>query len=180
MNHFPKFEPNDPAQTQLTSSRLNMVSLGQKSNQVQPGVGYRVTQTAGGTTVSPIKRRRASVTDTILPFQIRVTADSLIAAPGVIGGDSIAETVEASPADGTWYFEADVTINATSGAITAMAAAWVASLSTETSTDFFLTVGSVDVVSGVPDSTTIVQYTYGPLLVLQYGAVADVWKVQIF
>jgi len=57
MNEFPTFNPNQPALSQLSSTKLNLVSLGQKSNQVQPGVGYRVTQTPGGTTVSGIKKR---------------------------------------------------------------------------------------------------------------------------
>jgi hypothetical protein len=58
MNHFPKFDPNKDSRFQLGSETLNAVSLGQKSNQIQPGIGYRVTQTGGGTTVSPIKKRR--------------------------------------------------------------------------------------------------------------------------
>ena len=57
MNHFPKFDPNKEAHLQLGSVNLNTISLGQKSNQIQPGVGYRVTQTPGGTTTSVIKRR---------------------------------------------------------------------------------------------------------------------------
>lgn len=57
MNEFPKFHPNEPALIQLSSVRLNKISLGQKSNQVQPGVGYRTFQTAGGTTVSSVKKR---------------------------------------------------------------------------------------------------------------------------
>jgi hypothetical protein len=39
---------------------MNLISLGQKGNQVQPGIGYRVTQTPGGTTVSAIKKRAPS------------------------------------------------------------------------------------------------------------------------
>jgi len=57
MNEFPKFHPNQPALEQLSATKLNMVSQGQKSNQIQPGVGYRVTQTPGGTTVSQIRKR---------------------------------------------------------------------------------------------------------------------------
>jgi len=57
MNNFPEFNANQPALTQLSASKLNQVSLGQKSNQIQPGVGYRVTQTPGGTTTSVIKKR---------------------------------------------------------------------------------------------------------------------------
>jgi len=57
MNQFPHFEPHGLVAHQLTSSRLNLVSLGQKSNQIQPGLGYRVSQTPGGTTISVVRRR---------------------------------------------------------------------------------------------------------------------------
>jgi len=73
MNHFPKFDPNDAAHVQLTSIRLNQVSLGQKSNQIQPGVGYRVSQTPGGTTVSVIKRRGGGGSAGICPFGELIT-----------------------------------------------------------------------------------------------------------
>jgi len=69
MNQFPKFEPNDPARFQLTSTRLNMVSLGQKSNQIQPGVGYRVTQTPGGTMVSAIRKRGGATALEYIPWK---------------------------------------------------------------------------------------------------------------
>jgi len=57
MNNFPTFNPNQPLLEQISSNKLNLVSLGQKSNQLQSGVGYRLTQTAGGTTQNIIKRR---------------------------------------------------------------------------------------------------------------------------
>tara|TARA_R110000868_G_scaffold59271_1_gene181951 strand:- start:1858 stop:2655 length:798 start_codon:yes stop_codon:yes gene_type:complete len=60
MNEFPNFHPNDPALNQLSSSRMNKISGGQKSNQIQPGAGYRVVQTSGGTTVSAIRKRQQS------------------------------------------------------------------------------------------------------------------------
>jgi len=69
MNEFPTFNPNQPALSQLSSTKLNLVSLGQKSNQIQPGVGYRVTQTPGGTTVSGIKKR---VAQPIIPWRLSV------------------------------------------------------------------------------------------------------------
>ena len=60
MNEFPRFHPNVPALHQLSSSRMNKISIGQKSNQIQPGAGYRVVQTPGGTTVSAVKKRTPS------------------------------------------------------------------------------------------------------------------------
>ena len=57
MNNFPTFNPNEPLLNQISSNKLNLVSGGQKSNQLQSGVGYRITQTAGGTTQNIIKRR---------------------------------------------------------------------------------------------------------------------------
>ena len=57
MNNFPTFNPNEPLLNQISSNKLNLVSGGQKSNQIQSGVGYRLTQTPGGTTMNTIKRR---------------------------------------------------------------------------------------------------------------------------
>ena len=57
MNEFPQFHPGEPALGQLSSVRLNKISLGQKGNQIQPGTGYRVNQTSGGTTVSTVRKR---------------------------------------------------------------------------------------------------------------------------
>lgn len=57
MNNFPEFQANQPALQQLSAAKLNLVSGGQKSNQIQPGVGYRISQTPGGTTVSAIRKR---------------------------------------------------------------------------------------------------------------------------
>lgn len=78
MNEFPKFHPNQPALTQLSSAKLNLVSLGQKANQIQPGVGYRVTQTPGGTTVSPILSLIRSRTRTPPhPWKVTVSNDNI-------------------------------------------------------------------------------------------------------
>jgi len=57
MNNFPTFNPNEPLLNQISSNKLNLVSGGQKSNQLQSGVGYRITQTPGGTTMNMPKRR---------------------------------------------------------------------------------------------------------------------------
>lgn len=60
MNQFPTFNPNNPALSQLSANRMNLISKGQKANQIQPGQGYRLTQTSGGTTLSVIKRRKGT------------------------------------------------------------------------------------------------------------------------
>jgi hypothetical protein len=180
MNEIPKFEAGKPLMEQLTATKLNMLSQGILTNGILPGVGYRVTQTPGGAIVSPIKRRRG-VPITLLPFEVSVrnSTDILISA-GVIGATAIAEVVEESPADATWYAEAKVVINNTTGAITSSAVQWVSgTASSNTTTDFYALVGSIDVADGVPDSATIVQYNYGPLFVLTYGAPTDIWKVDI-
>ena len=114
----------------------------------------------------------------LLPFEITVAADTLKAAPGTIDGDSIAETTEASPANGTWYLEAKVTIDNTTGEITATAMDWVNAETADTSTEFHLSVGTVLVSGGVPG--TITQSNYGPLLVYSYGAINDKWAAAIF
>jgi len=72
MNNFPEFSPNQPALQQLTSNKLNLVSQGQKANQIQTGVGYRVTQTPGGTTVSAIRRRQVA---SQAPISWKLTVD---------------------------------------------------------------------------------------------------------
>lgn len=123
----------------------------------------------------------AEVEAALLPFEITVTEDTIKAAPGVLDGVTIAETVEASPADDIWYLEAKVVINATTGAVTARSMQWaVTTPSTSTTTDWYDVIGEVEVIGGVPDSSTIVQYNYGPLIVIQYGAVSDKWGVLIF
>ena len=173
------FIPGIEPARQLTSGRLNGIINAQSANQIKPGVGYRVTQTPGGTTTSVIKRRRG-VPVTLLPFQVNVSGSDLSISAGVIGATAIAEVVEESPADATWYAEAKVVINNTTGAITSSAVQWVSgTASSNTTTDFYALVGSIDVADGVPDSATIVQYNYGPLFVLTYGAPTDIWKVDI-
>lgn len=115
-----------------------------------------------------------------LPFQITVTPDTLKAAPGTLDGDSIAETTEASPANGTWYLEAKVTINSTTGVVTATAVDWVATESTDTATDYHMTIGSVTVSGGVPDAGSIVQGAFGPIFAIVHGEVDEKWGVLIF
>jgi hypothetical protein len=57
MNSFPIFDPNNLASVELSSSRLNMLTIGLAANQIKPGYGIRQTQTGGGTTLSVAKKR---------------------------------------------------------------------------------------------------------------------------
>jgi hypothetical protein len=109
MNHFPSFNPNEPALHQLSATKLNSVSQGQKSNQIQPGVGYRVTQTPGGTTVSVIKRRARAATSDPLKLTIKqgTAADKFQIIPGTVNG--LMPTLSATALDATTPPEITVT-----------------------------------------------------------------------
>ena len=90
MNNFPRFNPNEPALNQLSSTNLNLVSGGQKSNQLQPGVGYRITQTPGGTTMNITKRRKQVAP--ALPWKVTSNGDDKIS----VGYGSVLSYEEAS------------------------------------------------------------------------------------
>lgn len=113
-----------------------------------------------------------------LPFEVSVTSDTITVAPGVIDIDSHAEESLSSPANGTYYIEAKVVINATTGAITSTDILISSSESANTSTDFFSTLATVVVSGGEPEAPT--QTNYGPILALPYGDTGDVWAVLIF
>jgi len=57
MNQFPQFQANAPALPQLSATRMNMLSDGIRANQIKSGIGYRVSQTPGGTTLAIVKNR---------------------------------------------------------------------------------------------------------------------------
>jgi len=57
MNQFPQFQANAPALPQLSATRMNMLSDGIRANQIKSGIGYRVSQTPGGTTLAIAKNR---------------------------------------------------------------------------------------------------------------------------
>lgn len=151
-----------------------------------PGGGYGSGMDYGSQTREVVSVDKPSEAESdLLPFEITVTADTLKAAPGVIaggvGGGTVPETTQASPANGVWYLEAKVTINDTTGAITAVAAQWTATTpSTDTSTNYHAVLGEVEVVSGEPDPSTIINYNYGPLLVVVHGAAVNKWGAYIF
>jgi len=115
-----------------------------------------------------------------LPFAISVTEDSLVAAAGTIDADTHPKEVKEGPADGIWYFEAKLVLNATTGETVSTDVQWVNAESSDTSTDFYLTIGEVGVIDGVPTGSTIVQYNYGPILTVITGGNDDAFRAWIF
>lgn len=113
-----------------------------------------------------------------LPFAIYVDDGDIVAAPGVLAGSAIAATTEASPADGTWYLQAKVTINTSTAAITARAVEWNSTEQSTASPNFYRTIGTVVVSGGTPGS--IIQNDWGPIVALPYGAAGDIWQVELF
>lgn len=126
----------------------------------------------------------AAVADTLLPFQITATPTLLRAEPGVLAGSAIAAVQEADPPiDTTWYAEASVTIDNTTGAITDRSVDWVSGFgSTDTATKFHLIIGTVEKYTGMGGETVIdiTQYTYGPILEQRSGAIDAKWKLTLF
>jgi hypothetical protein len=122
----------------------------------------------------------AGGSSTDLPFTISTTSTSLIASAGTINGDAHAEEINTTLTNGTWYFRAKVVINSTTGAVTSTDVLWATTEAANTTTDFYNTIGTVDIVSGVPDSTTIIQNTNGPMLLIIYGTPTDKWGVTIY
>lgn len=70
------FVPNIDASRQLTAGRLNGIIHAAKSNQIQPGHGYRISQTGGGTTLSVKKQRPAAPQK--FPFKITTSLEGTV------------------------------------------------------------------------------------------------------
>lgn len=121
----------------------------------------------------------ATVTQVLL-FKVSVTATSLVAAPGPINGITHAEEVNTTMTNGTWYFRAKAVINSTTGAISSTDVLWATSEASDTTTDFYTTLATVDIIGGVPDGSTISQFNYGPITVLPYGTPTNKWGVLMF
>jgi hypothetical protein len=71
-------------------------------------------------------------------------------------------------------------LNATTGETVSTDVQWVNAESSDTSTDFYLTIGEVGVIDGVPTGSTIVQYNYGPILTVITGGNDDAFRAWIF
>jgi hypothetical protein len=143
---------------------------------------FRVIERGKERIVSAVAKPSTSTTSTgaVLPFTITVGATDLNASAGTIDTDNFVSLVESAPADGVWYLEASVTINSTTGTVTSTDLQWVTSETANTTTTFYKTIGEIGVISGVPTAGTIMQYTYGPILVLVHGTATAKWAATLY
>jgi len=122
------------------------------------------------------------------PFQIYVSSEvvgtevkpTINAEDGVFDLLPISDIKEIEPANGTWTLQAKIVINADTGAITSREVLFLDTPGTQTATDFFATIGSIEVIDGVPDPSTIIQASYGPIYNVLYGGADEKWKAAIF
>lgn len=114
------------------------------------------------------------------PFEISARTASIVAEAGTMSFTTIDSQIEEAPADGIWYLEAKCVIDATTGNIDSNEVYWTQTEGADTTTDHFITVGQIEVIDTVPDSTTIVQYNYGPLYVAALGGISAKWDVSIY
>lgn len=169
----------------MLADAIKMLDERQRMQVIRPAPGVRPRVGPGGTVLQVDAGRAAR--DEPLPFECRVANRRvevspgnfeqvlcLIAAPGTIGAESHAETVEQDPADATWYFYTSVTLDAVTGAVTSTTAEWVDAEQSNTSTTFYFQMASVEISGGVV-ATPLEQYNYGPMLVIQKGGVTDTW-----
>lgn len=126
------------------------------------------------------RERKIWVTKVILPFQITATAAKLRAEPGVLDGVPMEATEVSSPADGVWYCQAKIVINATTGDVSSRTVGWSQTWQENTTTDFYGDIGEIEYIAGAPDMELFIQYNYGPLLKTLYGAVSEKWALVIY
>jgi hypothetical protein len=124
--------------------------------------------------------RKGGTSPQRLPFEIYARGSNLVAAGGMVGFTNVDELVKSSPSNGTWYLQAKVIIDNTTGNITSATVEWVSSEGVNTATTFYYTVGDATVTGGVIDQSTIVNYTYAPILVLITGALDDKWMALLY
>jgi hypothetical protein len=122
------------------------------------------------------------------PFEIYVNTEVVGAAvkPTINAEDGVFDMVtfsdikEIEPANGTWTLQAKIVIDADAGTVTSRDVLFLATPGTNTATDFYYTIGSIEVIDGVPDPSTIIQGNYGPLLLVLHGGADEKWKAAIF
>lgn len=153
-----------------------------RASRITGMVGGRVQETPNGTTLHVIPgkgRTTQAAGSSTLPFEISVTADSLIAAAGMVHTTGHAQEVNTTMTDGTWYFRAKVVIDSSTGDISSTDVLWEITETADSSTDFYQSIASVQIISGVPDASTIYQWNYGPITVLPYGTPTNKWGVMM-
>lgn len=136
--------------------------------------GMGVKSTHSGVIFTP-KRLRAYAQ--LLPFQIYVRNAAIFAAPGVFAYGSFPTTTQVAPTDGTWNLYGKLVIDDATGAFESTDVYWTDTTEDDTATDYFHLLGSVDVVSGVIDAGSLVQYNYGPVIAIPHGGANDIWQI---
>ena len=112
------------------------------------------------------------------PFEIYDTGAAFVSRAGVFNG-ACDELTQAATTDGTWRLYASLTINTTTGEITASSVAWYASAQTDTSTVYYHLIGT-GVVSGGGTTRTVTNFNYGPIYFLIMGGVTGDWTVTFY
>lgn len=122
------------------------------------------------------------------PFEIYVNTEVVGAAvkptinarDGVFDMTEFVDIKEIEPADGVWYLQAKAVIDLDTGAITERLVEFVDETGVSDASTFYSTIGSIEVIDGVPDASTIIQSNYGPLFTLRYGGIDEKWAVIIY
>jgi hypothetical protein len=117
-------------------------------------------------------------TELEFPFQIYDTGTAFVSRAGTFNG-SYGELTQAATTDGTWRLYASLTINATTGEITASSVAWYASAQTSTTTTFYHLIG-IGIVADSGETRTVINYNYGPIFFLLHGSVTDDWNCSFY
>lgn len=115
-----------------------------------------------------------------LPFEIYTIEDGMEANAGVVGFTSLPKQTKTSPTSGLWYLRAKVVINDTTGTVTSSDVEWSTSSGTDTATTFYRLIGEINVTAGDADPESIVQYSYGPMIIVIAGAVDSKWQAIIY
>jgi hypothetical protein len=123
-----------------------------------------------------------------LPFEIYTSSELVDGLPkptinardGVFDMTEFVNIKEVEPADGIWYLQAKAVIDLDTGAITERLVEFVDETGVSDASTFYSTIGSIEVIDGVPDASTIIQSNYGPLFTLRYGGIDEKWAVIIY
>lgn len=113
-----------------------------------------------------------------LPLEAYVAGTTLKMTPGLVDLDEYSGVEKANPGNGDWYLVAKAVINASTGALSSTDLTWESSIPADTTTDWHVSIASVNVASGVIG--TITQVYYGPLFVRVIGGFDDKWEVIFF
>jgi len=85
------------------------------------------------------------------------------------------KTVQAETADGTYYFRGYHEINTSTGADVDAGVEWATSAGTNSGGLFYITLGTITLVSGAV--TDVTQYAYGSIFSVKIGGITNEWEI---